>query len=358
MLHIVYGTRAELIKFSSLIRELQKRKVPFKLIDTGGHDTKSIREQLKLPNPDYYFGKSWRDKWSKLSMPLAALLTLVWGTKVFFKLMKIFSREGRVIIYHGNTKEVPLTVFAARSLFWRKFILVHYESGLRGNTRESSTFDFFSKIGDHYADILFVPTKSCEKNLKKEHIHGKIIFTGSVMREVVEQTMHNVATPRSKPLVFVSSSRSIHNKKDSEEFVKTINRLPFHSLVILNPRMKWNLEKFDLLKNISKDKVSMKDGLMYKEVLRSIHDSSFVITDSEGMQEECAILGKRCIITNDFIQFPELLENKIAVVTGWNSGKILQAAKLFISKRQKTKLPYFYDGKATSQAVNALEKLA
>ena len=63
MIHLVYGTRAELIKFSPLIRGLKKKKISFKLIDTGDHDTRSLRQELKLPEPNYYFGKSPREMW-------------------------------------------------------------------------------------------------------------------------------------------------------------------------------------------------------------------------------------------------------------------------------------------------------
>src|SRR5438093_13061725 len=100
MIHLVYGTRAELIKFSPLIRGLKKKKISFKLIDTGDHDTRSLRQELKLPEPNYYFGKSPRETWSLALFPFAVLLALLWGAYVFLRLAGIFLKEGKIIIYH------------------------------------------------------------------------------------------------------------------------------------------------------------------------------------------------------------------------------------------------------------------
>ncbi len=356
MIHIVYGTRAELIKFSPLIKELGKRKIDFKLVDTGDHNTERLRKELGIPTPHHYFGESPRAIWSSISFPLAALLTLLWGAYVFSRIFTILLREGKVVVYHNNTKIVPLAVLASKLLFFKKLTTIHYESGLRGKTKEARAFDLYAKIGDMGSKILFAPTKSCIKNLKRENVRGKIVYLGSPIYEVVHTILKRKPGKKfaDKNYVLINSSRSIYNKNNAAEFINLLNKAPYNFVISLNPRVKYNLQKFGLFEKINSDKIIFAGELNYTDFIHAIKNSRAVITDSQGVQEECAAIGKTCVVTNDFVQFPELVRSGIVKRTGWDSKKILSTLKN--TKPGKVRFE-FLDGNATKRAADILEKL-
>ncbi|MDP7141469.1 MAG: UDP-N-acetylglucosamine 2-epimerase, partial [Candidatus Woesearchaeota archaeon] len=184
MIFLILGTRSEVIKLSSLIRELIKRKITFKTIHTGQHDTLNLMKSLELPEPDYYLGKSLRKQWSKSR--IAPILALIWGASVFLKLRKIFQRDKPgIILYNGNTMAVPLACFAARSILFYKPLLVHRESGLRANSIRGGWLDPLRKTGEYFGNILFTPSKQALISLKNQYNNKKIVYTGDAKFEII-----------------------------------------------------------------------------------------------------------------------------------------------------------------------------
>lgn len=361
MIHIVYGTRAELIKFSTLIEELERRKIIFKLVDNGQHDTTNLRKSLRIRKPDYFLGKSFRHIWSKLEANpltylLAVNLSLIWGMKVFSKLLKIFSKEGDIVIFHGNTMSVPLVIAAAR-LSAKKLKLVHLESGLRARTKRSVLLDFLYKLGDHNSDLLFAPYKSCEKNLFKEKINGRIVYSGDIIFDVVKRTVKIKPSIKIQKTSYVLAnlSRSIVTENDAEEIVGALSRIKEDVILSVNPVIKNRLVLFGVWKKLtSSHNIKILAEVHYVDFLHLLLNSRAVITDSAGVQEECFALGKPCAITNDFIQFPELQNSGIIKVTGCNSEKILAFIN---SKNQITFTKKSKNENATKKIVDELENL-
>jgi len=338
MIYIVYGTRAELIKFSSLIRELKKRKVKFETIDTGQHNNKSLIKSLKLPEPDHHLGKSFRDKWSKLeasksTYPLASVLALFWGLKTFVKLSRIISK-GDIVVTHGNAMGVPLTIYASRL-----GKIIHMESGFRGNTKTSRLDDMFYKFADKRSDILFTPYESTRKNLKSAKINGRIILSGDVMKDVVKDTL-KIKSKIKKPkgiYILANITRSIITKHDAKQLLHAILDSPINIIFIMNPVIKNRVEKFGLKNLIKSDHVKIMNPVDYPDFLHLMKNSIGCITDSTGVEEECAILGKPCIVTTDFLQIKELEQEGIVKRSGCNYISILGNLKKIKNGKWKIK---------------------
>lgn len=322
MIFIVYGTRAELIKFSPLIRDLKRRKANFKTVDIGQHDNSSLHASLKLPKPDFHLGKSYRDRWSKLeasflTYPIASLLALFWGLRVFLKLTRILS-DGDVIVTHGNAMGVPLAIYAKKfGSSKRNYKLVHMESGLRANTLTSKLVDAIYRLADKKSDVLFAPFKSSEKNLKSEGVKGKIIISGDIVKDVVKQTLKSKKT-KSKNYILANITRSVITKHDARQLIHALHDSPIDILFITNPVIKRRLEKFGMEKFLNSDKIKTMKPTDYPNFLKLLKGSRGAITDSTGVEEECAALSKPCIVTTDFLQIPELEESGIVKRTGCN----------------------------------------
>lgn len=327
MIFIVYGTRAELIKFSPLIRELKRRKIKFSTVDTGQHDNDSLHKSLGLPRPDFHLGKSYRSTWSGLestmvTYPMASMLALLWGVKVFVKLARIVY-NGDIVVTHGNAMGVPLAIYAARLARSRPHV-VHMESGFRAGTGGSKLVDFIYRFTDKRSDYLFTPFKSSRENLKSDDIMGRIVVSGDVMKDVVKQTLR--IAPKSKPprgkYVVVNMTRSIVTKHDAKHFMKAMEDSPVKTVLVLNPVIRRRLEKFGFSKDVKR--IGAAEPMDYPDFLHLLNGSIGAVTDSTGVQEECAVLGKPCISTNDFLQIPELREAGIVRVVGTNYMGILR----------------------------------
>jgi UDP-N-acetylglucosamine 2-epimerase (non-hydrolysing) len=105
----------------------------------------------------------------------------------------------------------------------------------------------------------------------------------------------------------------------------------------MNPVIKNRIEKFNLKKMLKSEKIKLMQTLDYPDFLHLIAKSRGVITDSTGVEEECAALGKPCIVTNDFLQIPELEQSGIAKVTGCNYIGILGNLRKINDRRWKIK---------------------
>jgi len=121
------GTNAELIKVVPIMREFQKRKVPFKIITSGQNeirfsDLKSIIGKVK---PYITF----EEKIHKSSM----FLFILWAIKTFFTCIvtlrhefKGLDKKNTYFIIHGDT--VTSTIGALIGFFYR-LTVVYIESG-------------------------------------------------------------------------------------------------------------------------------------------------------------------------------------------------------------------------------------
>lgn len=342
MIFIVYGTRAELIKFSTLIKELKSRKVDFKTVDIGQHENEKIRKSLGLPKPDFHLGSSYRKSWSRMealvfTYPVAVILALVWGLKTFVKLAGILSR-GDIVVTHGNAMGVPLAIYATKISGSGKK-LVHMESGFRGNTASTKLLDFIYKLADSKCNILFTPYRSTESNLRAEGVDGKIVLSGDVMKDVVKETLKikpRVRIP-SGSYILANSTRSIVDKHDANHFLHALHDSPMKTVLILNPVISRRIERFGLAEMLKSDKIIQMPPVDYPDFLHLLKRSSGAITDSTGVEEECAALGKPCIVTNDFLQIPELENIGVTRKTGCNYIGILTGLRRIHSGRWKTK---------------------
>ena len=92
--------------------------------------------------------------------------------------------------------------------------------------------------------------------------------------------------------------------------------------VHLNPKVKKPVN--DLLKNIKN--IYLLEPLDYVSFVYLMSASSFIITDSGGIQEEAPSLEKPVILMRDDTERPEAVINGDVVLTGTDLAKIVKAA--------------------------------
>ena len=128
-IYFFIGTTAELIKLSPVIRELEKRKIKFKIITSGQTDVNfaEVKDLIKKTNPDIVLPKKM-NKSSVFLFLLWAFKTTFTSPFLLFRELTRGNRSQTFFIVHGDTVTSLIGAVIAR-IFGLK--TVHIESGLR-----------------------------------------------------------------------------------------------------------------------------------------------------------------------------------------------------------------------------------
>jgi UDP-N-acetylglucosamine 2-epimerase (non-hydrolysing) len=372
MIIFVVGTRSEAIKFSTIIRECERRNLPFKILNTGQHGEKEMIEwmnKLSLPEPDINLGTSLRKIWTRKGVFGSLQIFSYWVTTTFLKLVFLFRKENpKIVFYQGDTIAVPMTALAAR-MASKGILLVHRESGMRSHRLlEPIPEEFNRRLADKFTDIHFCPLKSAVRNLLKEGAHGEIYYVGDPIVEIVKHVLKNFRKPKElkkyKNFVAVSIHRfeNINNKLKMFNLFKVLENCPFEVLFPLNENTRQKFERYGLLESIENlNHVHITNPIMYMEWISIIKNARAIITDSGGLQEEAHVMKIPCILTRNVSEWKELVDAGVSVLAGFNVKKILGYLEdvknkgSFYKKVKKTKC-LLGDGKATERIVDILEE--
>ena len=129
MIHIIIGTKAQLIKMVPILKGLKERSMGFNLIDLGQHSliTQDLRKEFGLDEPNYFLFKG-----KNISTIPQAIL---WIIKIFFKSLsaswikkELFLNRSGVCLIHGDTLSTLIGLYLAKR---SKLKTAHIEAGLR-----------------------------------------------------------------------------------------------------------------------------------------------------------------------------------------------------------------------------------
>ncbi|MCP4154059.1 MAG: UDP-N-acetylglucosamine 2-epimerase (non-hydrolyzing), partial [bacterium] len=166
---VVVGTRPGIIKFSPVIRALQKSGHPFFIIHTGQHYSYNMDKQffddLKLPEARFH-----NEKVSK---------EVLHGAQTALMIMEVekalLEAKPRMVIVGGDANTNFAAAVATRKLDIK---LAHMEAGLRSNDWRMPEEHNRIMI-DHISELLFSPTEQTKQNLPKDKIKAKIYVVGN-----------------------------------------------------------------------------------------------------------------------------------------------------------------------------------
>ncbi|OGC38536.1 UDP-N-acetylglucosamine 2-epimerase [candidate division WWE3 bacterium RBG_19FT_COMBO_53_11] len=348
---ISLGTRPEIIKMSSVIRECARRKLDYFILHTNQHYSKNLDEiffkELDLPKPKYN-------------------LNIGSGThgeqtgRMLIEIEKVFLKEKPdVVLVQGDTNTVLASALAAAKLHIK---VGHVEAGLRSYFREMPE-EINRVLADHCSDFLFAPTKNAESILIGEGIpKEKVFVTGNTVVDAVRQNLE-LAGKKSRILeklgldksgYFLITTHRPENVDKKERLAGILEGLNlvykrFNLPVIypIHPRTAKMVETFKL-KIPAGTRVVEPVG--YLDFLNLERNAKLVLTDSGGIQEEVCILRVPCVTLRGNTERPETLEVGGNILAGADPGKILKSAERMFTKNKKWKNP-FGDGRAGERIV-------
>lgn len=331
---ISYGTRPEIIKLSPVVLELDKRGLSFKTVFTGQHQ--ELYDDVKdlLPKPDYHLSIMQENQ---------TLTNIMSGISSRFGEILI-DEAPDLLIVQGDTSTVAISALIA---FYERIPVGHVEAGLR-------TYDLSSpfpeegnrQIVSRLAKYNWAPTKLAAKQLKEEKVHN-IIVTGNTIVDACNNCNYPIAY-ENKVLITLHRRENFGIKMEkifNEIELLALKHAELEFIFPMHPNP--NVQK---LKPILKH-VNVIDTLGYSKMMKLLASVKFVISDSGGIQEECATFNKKVLVCRNTTERSEGINAGFAKLVDTDIINNFQWAN--DNPEWKGKNP-FGDGKASKYIVDSI----
>jgi UDP-N-acetylglucosamine 2-epimerase (non-hydrolysing) len=357
----IIGTRPEAIKMAPLIHELKSRKgLESKLIVTGQH-REMLDQVLKAFSlyPDYDLN---------IMKPGQSLTEIT--TNSLQKLLPILILEKPdLVLIHGDT---TTTFCGALASFYQQIKIGHIEAGLRTNNKYSP---FPEEINRAFvglvADYHFAPTEHSKENLLKENKPiEKIFVTGNTGIDALKTT---ISKDFKHPyLEWIGSNRllllTVHRRENlGMPMIQIFNAINRILAELDDIRIIFPVHKNPLILNMASKVFGNQSNIKLVEPMEVIdfhnflNNSYLVISDSGGIQEEAAALGKPLLVLRDTTERPEGLLAGTLKLVGTDENLVYKSILELLQNQDKyrtmsmAKNP-FGDGHASKYIVDILIK--
>lgn len=352
---VVLGTRPEIIKMASIIKHLESGNHDYEIIHTEQHYNANLSQaffdDLGLPNPNY-----------RLSIGSGTHAQQTANAMV--RLEDVFLKSSPdVVLVEGDTNTVVGGALSAAKLGIK---VGHVEAGLRSYDRRMPE-EYNRRLTDHVSDLLFAPTEHNARTLRKENVWGKIFVTGNTVIDACKEYLP-IAEKRSEilekirfddyALVTAHRAENVDDPKTLRSFVRILIGCPLPVIYPLHPRTAKMLKEQGLYQKLkAHNKVQLIDPVGYFDFLVLMKHSSFIMTDSGGIQEEATGPGiqKRVFILRNNTERPEAVEAGYAEIVGTDEGSVLKRIIEFKAEPDTSIKPSpFGDGSAGKVIVSHL----
>jgi UDP-N-acetylglucosamine 2-epimerase (non-hydrolysing) len=364
---VLIGTRPEALKLLLLHKKLQVEGFSSILCSTEQH-SELLTQVYKIFNifPDISLG---------VMKPNQDLFDIT--TSVLQKFKEVLIKlNPRLVIVQGDTSSA---FTAALSAFYLKIPVAHVEAGLRSGDIHSPYPEELNRTAiSKISDYNFAPTGLNCANLLSDGIkRDKIFCTGNTIVDSLFWIKNKINSREIKVdanLVKKVEECKRLNKKIAlltahrrESFGDGLSRI-FNSIKTFaqnhkdlfifytlhpNPNVIMAFKKSGLgtIENIF-----VSNPLGYTELVYLLINSSFVLTDSGGIQEEAMSLGKRVLVLRDVTERVEGLWEGLGKLVGTNELLIYEGLEDFYSNDLQDKIStIFGDGMAVERITNILK---
>ena len=322
---VVVGTRPEIIKMAPLYFALRRARLRPRLVHSGQHYdyrmSQVFFEELGLPEPDAFLGVGSGTPGHQTG-------------EAIIKFEKEFIDSGpECVLVEGDTNTVLAGAVAAVKL---GIPVGHVEAGLRSYDLRMPE-ETNRRLTDHISAYLYAPTKDSADILRKEHVWGRVHRTGNTVIDATVQYLPK-ALKRSKALDFVPwdefALATLHRAENVDDprtlkgMVEVLEKAPLPVVLPLHPRTDLRLRECGLRTAVERSKnILMIPPAGYLDLLALMKRSSFILTDSGGIQEEASspVLKKRVFVMRLSTERPEAVRAGYCTVVGTEPRAVLRA---------------------------------
>ncbi len=271
----------------------------------------------------------------------------------------LITREVDLVLVQGDTNTALATARAAKKNSCK---IGHVEAGLRSHNINRPFPEEANRIEiAQLATIHFAPSKIAAQNLASEGILAHVFITGN---PVIDAMIKYDALPSDRPKahILVTCHRrenfGLPLSRICNALIEIIKRTGQTVLIPVHPNP--NVSTAIHTAFAGNQLANLVAPLPYRDMICAIKNSIMVISDSGGIQEECAALGVPLLLLRDETERPEVISNGNAIIVGSDCQFIVDEAIKLISDAEhraamsKAFFPYGR-GNAASQIVDAID---
>lgn len=378
---LVFGTRPEAIKMAPLVKTLQSRPDAFwTVVAVTGQHRQMLDQVLRIfditPDYDLDIMQANQDLYDVTSRVLVGMRDV---------LRKV---NPDVVLVHGDT---TTSTAAALAAFYQQIPVGHVEAGLRTNNIYSPWPEEMNRqLTGRIATYHFAPTPLSKSNLLRENIaESRILVTGNTVIDalymvldkikndaVLEAQLRELLLNAGYDTSRLQSNRRLvlitgHRRENfGEGFISMCTAIrdlaakypnvdfvyPMH----LNPNVRKPIHE------VFGEDLGVYDNLFFIEPLEYLSfvylmaQSSVVLTDSGGIQEEAPSLGKPVLVMRDTTERPEALESGTVHLVGTDYNRIVAEVSTLLDdpvayQRMSQAVNPYGDGKACARIAGFFE---
>lgn len=254
-------------------------------------------------------------------------------------LCRVLDRERPdMVLFHGDTA----TAFAAAlAAFYRGVPAGHVEAGLRsGDVRRPFPEEFHRRAAALTASLHFAPTGAAAENLRREGVEpARIFVTGNTVVDALRYTLRAEYThpvldwAGERRLILVTAHRRESHGAVMRGMFRAVRRalaerpgwaaaVPLHP----NPAVRHAAAELAWSGNIR-----CVEPLSPADCHNLEARCALCLTDSGGMQEECAALGVPVLVLRDVTERPEGIAAGAARLAGTAEAEVYRALSALLS---------------------------
>lgn len=364
---IAVGTRPEAIKLAPVILEMRRFKHLSPLVVNTGQHRDMSRQALSCFDIESSVDFDVMTHGQSLGQLTGRL----------FERMDEWLRRERPswVLVQGDTTSA---MAAATCAFYHDIPVGHVEAGLRTFQIDTPFPEEMNRtfIGQ-IASLHFAPTTGASMNLERAAItRDKILVTGNTVVDAVnilrpsitnrpwkevlgEEAAQNL---RDRRVILVTSHRRESIGKGLEGICLAVRSLinEYQDLAVVfpvhpNPKVRETVHQ--MLGGMPR--VHLVDPMPYVDLMTVAERSTFIMSDSGGLQEEAPSFGKPILILRDVTERPEVVEVGAGRLVGTDPNIIVPAARALLNDptiyaRMAGAGNPFGDGQAARRIVEAL----
>jgi UDP-N-acetylglucosamine 2-epimerase len=314
----VVGARPQFVKLFYLSKELRKKHREI-ILHTGQHYDDELSRvffsELSIPEPDYNLGIGSAEHGEQTGRMLKAVEEVL-----------LFEKPHLVIVY-GDTNSTLAGALAAAK---QRIPVAHVEAGMRSFVK-SMPEEINRVLTDHVSTLLFCPTPTSVKNLKKEGITKGVHLVGDVMYDSLKDNLA-VAQKRSKVmkrlklkeknfyLMTVHRAENTDIKENLRKIAQIAANLDKMTVFPIHPRTRTRLSEFNLLERLLSKNLLLIDPVSYLDMLVLEKNAKAVLTDSGGVQKESFFFRVPCVTLRKETEWVETVSSRLNIVAGDRMG--------------------------------------
>lgn len=328
LIHVFIGTKAQYIKTAPLLRIMDERQVPYRLIDSGQHAAlaSSMRGELRVREPDYRFGSD-RDITSvgaAIAWSLRCLARLRSGRRLR---REVFGGRGGICVVHGDTPSTLISTLLARRAGLE---VAHLEAGLRShNVLSPFPEELIRIVVMRLSTICFAPTPDAVQNLENMSLSARVVpLSGNTSIEAFQYSASIAGQDgdgSSEDEVVITMHRVENLKRPSrvrgwvQLAVRIARTRP--TLAVLHEPTRATLESLGLLDRLREAGIRIVPLMEHGEFIARLQRAPFVVIDGGSIQEECAYIGVPTLLWRDHTERPHGLDSNV-VLSGYDPAVV------------------------------------